>query len=265
MTVELPEPEWPATCWPFDFSCCPDWDSYSPVIQGHAEALAGMTMRMLTGYQVGGCPVTVRPCLSRCMEGTWQQAIVPPGSGVFSPYINANGAWVNGCGCVRDCSCTSLCEVRLPPPVGWVGQVTIDGAVLDSSAYRVDNDSLLVRTDGECWPTCQDMNVDIDEVGSFAVTYLNANLVDKVGAVAGGVLACEFAKACGTGKCRLPSGVTEIVRQGITMTIDTGLFPGMRTRISEVDAYLERWNPYGNRQAPTVYSPDFQPPRRTTA
>jgi hypothetical protein len=90
-----------------------------------SEALAWMQLAALTADQIGACPIT---------------------------------GWVNACGCAAgDCSCTALCEAILPGPVGSVVEILLDGAVLDPSAYRIDNGNRLVRTDGDCWPACQDM------------------------------------------------------------------------------------------------------------
>jgi len=56
-----------------------------------------------------------------------------------------------------DCSCSRLCEAILPGPVGGIVEVLLDGVALPPTAYRVDNGNRLVRTDGDCWPACQDM------------------------------------------------------------------------------------------------------------
>lgn len=261
----LPDPQLPDACWPVDTSCCDGFDEYPASVQEDAIAFAGQAMRSLTAYRVGGCPITVRPCLRRCMPSTWVSAPVGLGNGLLNPHVATSGQWVNGCGCATsNCSCVSLCEIRLPPPVGWVVEVTIDGVPLSDAAWRVDNYQLLVRTDGECWPHCQDMSVAADEIGSFAVTYLNAVPVDTFGARAAGVLACEFASWCVGGECRLPPGVTEVVRQGVTMTVVSGVFPGGMTGIPEVDTYVDRWNPYRLKTPPRVYSPDVPRLRRTT-
>lgn len=268
----LPSPALPDSCWEVDHRACPDWDSYDPEDQALADAYAGQTLRMLTAYRVGGCPITVRPCLARCAPSSYLVAPTPSGSGALgvagpglNPFINANGAWVNGCGCsTGDCSCVQLCEVLLPPPVGWVVEVRLDGAVVDEDSYRIDNERRLVRTDGGCWPSCQDMTAPADGEGAFSVTYLNAYLVDAIGSYVAGILACEFIKAITGGECQLPAGVTSVVRQGVTLEIAAGAFPDGLTGIREVDAYIQRWNPNQLKMQPKVWSPDYRPTRRTT-
>ena len=77
-----------------------------------SEALAWISLHRLSGGRIGVCPITVRPCAASCSAaGTWTAApagsIGPfyPGSTSWSPYINAQGAWVNGCGCTSGCGC----------------------------------------------------------------------------------------------------------------------------------------------------------------
>jgi len=124
-----------------------------------SEALAWMSLATLTADQIGTCPITVRPCKLGCNPGgVYLTAPVVGLSGRFNPHINGQGVWVNSCGCTTDCSCTTLCEAILPGPVGDIVEILLDGAVLDPSAYRVDNGNRLVRTDGGCWPACQDMS-----------------------------------------------------------------------------------------------------------
>lgn len=70
---EVLNPEWTiyvsdalepmADCWPIDLACsAEEWARYSESVQERAKALAVQTIRRLTGYRVGGCPVKVRPC-----------------------------------------------------------------------------------------------------------------------------------------------------------------------------------------------------------
>lgn len=254
-------PDLPDSGWPIDTGCCSEFEQYDPKIQERAKALAGQTMRMLTAYRVGGPPVTVRPCRApRATASGWYAT----DSG-FMPVLLA-GSWVNMVCCgVSSCGCSEVPTVVLPGPVGRVDQVKIDGQVVPASAYRVDDGRLLVRTDGQQWPLCQDMVKPDTQAGTFSVTYLKGISVDGLGAYAAGILACEYAKACSGAKCRLPSGVETISRQGITMTLTPGAFPNGRTGIREVDAYLAYWNPYSVKAPSTVWSPDLTSVRHAGA
>lgn len=246
-----------------------------PAVKARSEALAWTTLQALSGYRISLCPITVRPCSRGCIEAarTWSEAPAVYGSGFygssggFNPSVNSDGMWVNSCGCgPRDCSCSVLSEARLVGPVGGVVSVTINGAVLSPSAYRVDNGNLLVRTDGGVWPACQDMASSLGDTAkqTFGVTYYMGFAPDALSAYAAGVLAVEYAKACTGKKCALPSGVTTITRQGVSMEIQAGLFPNGFTGIQTVDAWLYTVNPSALKQPPRVSSPDYNRPRMTT-
>jgi hypothetical protein len=204
-------------------------------------------MRALTGFQVGGCPRTVRPCITGCDSQHGSAAFY---GGSFYP-LNWAGVWTN-CGCSGGCIHNGI---ELPKPVGSVDRVTIDGVDLDPDEYRIINGNTLIRTDGDPWPLTQDLTKPDTEEGTWSITYLNAYPVDANGAYAAGLLACEYAKACNGGSCSLPSGVREIARQGVTMTITPGAFPNGLTGIRAVDAYLRALNPNGLTIPSTVYVP----------
>lgn len=235
-------------CWPIDIGCCSAFEDYDMEVQDRAIALATSTLRSLTGNQVGGCPKTVRPCTGGC--DTFSGAQMWAGYGPFYP-LNWSGTWTN-CGCAGGCIHNGL---ELPRPVGSVDRVTIDGEDLLDGDYRVINGNILIRTDGEPWPTTQDLTKPDTEEGTWSVTYLNAYPVDANGAYAAGLLACEYAKACSGQKCSLPAGVTEISRAGVTMSIASGAFPGGMTGIRAVDAYIRALNPKGLAAPSTVWVP----------
>jgi hypothetical protein len=243
--------------WVADTSCCVNFDSYPQPVQDRAISLAVQTLRALTGYRVGGCPVTVRPCRKDCQDNAVAWAW-------YVPRQTATGEWINACGCaLPDCSCTTVCEVVLPGPVGRIDMVTVDDTVVPEEFYRVDNGNRLVWQGlGDCpFPLCQDMQAPVGEPSTFSVTYLRGIPVDGLGSYVAGVLACEFVRACSGESCRLPAGVTAVSRQGVTYEVQPSDFPHMRTGIPEVDAYLLRYNPYGMRSASTVWYPGMREPR----
>src|SRR5699024_10135950 len=134
-------------CFPVNWTVCDAEfvDSLTPEQRLLAEASAAQTLRMLTGYRVGGCATTVRPCKRSCVPGTWLVAPETWGSYAgysgygYSPYVR-DGQWYNACGCQSDnCSCTEVREVYLPGHAGRIDSVQVDGVVLDPTAYRVDN------------------------------------------------------------------------------------------------------------------------------
>ena len=235
--------------WQPDYSCCEGWADLDLALQARATTLAWATLQGLSGGQVGNCPVTVRPCL------TPPCSVCNPGGTWLRPFIR-DGNWYNAI-CGRDpCSCERLCEVVTPGLVAELVSVVLDGVEVGLENFRVDNGNRIVRTDGECWPSCQDMNLALDQPGTLGIEYVPGIVPDAAGLWAAGVLACEFSKACSGLKCRLPTGVSTISRQGVVMTISSGMFPNGMTGIREVDAYLSAINPHALRTPPMVWSPD---------
>jgi len=254
-------PDLPDDCWPVDITGCHDFDSYPSSVQSLAKAMATQTLRMLTGFRVGGCPITVRPCSRRCVAATDGWYAFGP---TWRPEITNAGEWINGCCASDNCMHLGTASISLPPPVGNIVEVLIDGLAVDPASYRVDNGNELVRTDGLPWPTTQDMLAPADGLGAFSVTYLHAVPVDGIGAQVAGVLACEYGKAQQGLACALPSSVVSITRAGVSMELTQGLFPNGMTGIPDVDLFIARWNPNGLKAPCVVWSPDLVGMRVTT-
>lgn len=252
--------------WTIDTSCCDDWDTYSPTLQANAAAYASLVLWAATGRQFGLCPITVRPCGNWCTDdgvGGWYW-----GGGMFLPYV-VDGTWRNcWCGCNGGscCSCAPACQVYLPGPVGEIVQVTVDGVVIDPATYRVYDQRWLVRTGvGNCWPDCQDYNVN-SGAGTFFVTYTRGEQPPAPLLTAAGILACQWAKACLGQACRLTPYITGLSRQGVDFTavdpmtlLDNGF-----TGLFEVDALIRAMNPLGQTHRMRLLSPDVDYPRMTT-
>jgi hypothetical protein len=184
------------------------------------------------------------------------------------PYIDAAGEWRNAnvCGCTTDCSCGELCEIALEAPVYDVVSVLEDGVVLPAGAYRVDVPGRLVRTDGGCWPDCQDMAAPCGDAGTLCVTYRMGLPLDAAAIAAVSELTCQLVAAClpagtkGCGECRLPGNVRRVVRQGVQvdMADPTTLFRDGRTGLTITDAWLATVNPHNAVSPGRVYSPDYR-------
>ena len=233
-------------------------------------SLAWTSLQMLTGYRLSICPTTVRPCSGSCWAAIGSSYIEAPVGGFgqpFIPYIRG-GNWFNFCGCGVECNCGPRLErVFLPSIVGGIDEVRIDGEVVPASAYRVDNGNQLIRLDGDEWPSCQDMTAGVDDENTFFVRYFEGAAPNDLFAYAAGVLAWEFFLSCtGSTKCKLPSGVTSIVRQGVSMTIENNLWTNGKSGIDEVDRVVALLNPQGLRQAPQIWNPESlaSAPRRTS-
>ena len=91
--------------------------------------------------------------------------------------------------------------------------------------------------------------------------FVTGGVVSSLGkGLAAASIGCELYKACDTGACALPSGVTKLTRQGVT--IDKLAFTswGFRegrwaTGLPLVDAFLATVNPAGLQRRPVVWSP----------
>lgn len=247
----------PCTGWEFSFdsiaALSDPWDKLDADVQEIAMVMAGATMRRLTAFAYGGCPVTVRPCTEGCRATSvrWLQD---------APFMDAAGNWLNTCGCGRgaDCHCGGLLS-QIDLVQGHSVSVVLDGeALVSGEDFRMDGGRWLVRLGGAAWPACQDMSLSEGD-GTFLVTYTPGLPVGTFGRVAGSFLALEMAKALkGAADCALPKGVTQIVRQGVTMQLSPSSFPGGVTGIPAVDSYIAAVNPNGLRMQPTIWSPQQQ-------
>lgn len=257
-----------------DFGPCEDWpvywtceiDTYSPELTGYAVSAATRILWALSGRRFGLCTATLRPCAEDCRDGgsypffgSWEWRTgyaMPPWDFYRLPYCSG--------GCGGTCSCTDVSEVRLPSPVDSVVEVKLDGTPMVTGSYRLDNNRLLVRTDGGQWPYCNDLSKDDTQVGTWSVTAAYGQDVPDGARFAMGEMACEIVKAAQGEDCRLPPGVTQLVRQGVTIQYpDVGqLLKDGRTGLYLVDLFLASENPHGLRQRARFYSVDHPSVRR---
>lgn len=155
----MPLQPYPCEPWRFVPDCCSLPEGTTEETINRWGRVATNMLWGLSGRRWGPlCPITVRPCRKSCLDG-YQYGVRWGSVGPWIPYLGRDGKWRSAsvCGCSNDCSCGELCEVRLEGPALDVVSVTIGGETLDPVAYRVDASNLLVRTDGGCWPDCQDM------------------------------------------------------------------------------------------------------------
>lgn len=257
-----------------DFGPCDDWPVYwtcdisaeSPLLTGYAVRMATRTLWALSGRRFGTCSVKIRPCRRECNDPWpwgWTEWSSPSGMTVWSDYRY----WTPlTCGsCIDSCACSEVSEAKLPPPVSSIVEVKVDGTPLVTGAYRVDNNRLLVRTDGQKWPYCNDLNKADTEAGTWSVTALYGEEVPDSARLAMGELACEIIKAGRGEDCRLPPGVTQLVRQGVTIQYpDVGqLLKDGRTGLYLTDMFVTAENPHGLAARSRVYSVDRPTVRRT--
>lgn len=241
-----------------------------PELAAAVEAMAARHLYRWTGSRYAPCPVTVRPCRSDCRSvgqvlnfgGQYGHPVLWPGFGC-------------ACGGQDSCSCGHVSQIELAGPVLSVDEVWIDGVLLPSTSYRVDNGKYLVRIDGEDWPECQDVaapyKVEVGGpgaeavLGTWAVTYRHGLPIPAGGPEVAGLLACEIAKAiCKDKSCALPTRVREITREGVTIAMlddFTGMNEGM-TGIWLVDTWIMTNRPHVNHYA--IWSPETRRQRSQT-
>jgi hypothetical protein len=143
-------------------------------------------------------------------------------------------------------------------------EVVIDGVAVAGGAYRLEAARYLVRQDGGLWPACQNEDAALGSAGTWSVKYRHGADPPLAGVVAAKTLGCELYLAATGGKCALPSGVTRVVRQGVTFERVQAAFSAGRitTGITVVDAFLATYNPGGQRRRTAVMSPDTRFARR---
>lgn len=238
-----------------------DTSGLEPWVGPAVEALFGLSGGRFTGL----CgPVTVRPC-SGCggcvAQQRWRYS---DGSVGFVPtWTGSSWALSNG---RTSCHCGCLPEVELGRyDVQGIAQVKIDGEVIAPSAYRLDGQWRLVRTDGLAWPSCQSLTLDDDEEGTFSVSYWYGEEPSELAQQAAAVLACQLYAACNNaGRCKLPERTRSVVRAGIGIEIGGLIAESLKagaTGILVLDTFIATYS--GSGEVSSVWSPDLPPsPRR---
>jgi hypothetical protein len=151
-----------------------------------------------------------------------------------------------------------ISEAVMPSPVYSIVEVKLDGTPMVTGSYRVDDYRLLVRTDGDSWPTCNDLTKNDTEVGTWSVTAQFGEPVPVLGQIAVGELACEFKKALLGEECLLSQNVQSLVRQGVSITFadpNEALAHGL-TSLRFVDMFIQAENPAGLRARSRVFDID---------
>lgn len=258
-----------ACVWEPDPACLGDkWETLDIDVRDRSLMLATSTLQMLTLNRVGTCPITIRPCPEPVRCPCWG-AQHPGFVGVGWSPVLWEGGWYNCMHCGSKCAATN--EVDLPGPVGYVSQIIVDGEPLDlvSGNFRLDDGHILVwQGEGPSpIPKTQNLDLPLTMPGTWGITYSKSYPVNQDAKIAVALLALEFAEACKPkGKCSLPRGVTNVVRAGVTFTVDAGMFVNGLTGIQVVDAFIMKWVPPGSpSRSAQVFVPGRKQVRRTNA
>jgi hypothetical protein len=211
----------------------PDPATYAWTDEELIEAATSLLFKQTCHLFPGHCQITVRPCA----------------------YCSCNR---NKCGCGR----YVFIDLQDRYPIISVDEVLVDGVVVPPAAYRVDDYRRLVRVDGACWPTCNDLSLDDSQPRTFSVQYTAGRRPPIELQMAAAELACELKRACTGNDCRLPANVTQVNRQGVTLNIDAleAAVNGGVSGIAIVDAAIQRYN--CARAKARVWHPSLRTPRQ---
>lgn len=145
--------------------------------------------------------------------------------------------------------------ILLERPVASVVQVRQGGVVF--ADWRWDEPNILVNLDPDGWTANDDLTLPASDSTVLEVDYFNGFRPGKLLVWAAAELASEFyLAASGSKRCRLPSNVTAITRQGVSFEMSSPLFGNGRTGIHEIDIVLQRYNPYGVRTGAVLATPE---------
>lgn len=219
--------------WPVDAESCglADLDPESPVFLNAVDT-ASSIMTRLSAYTIGLCETEIRP-LNMCRE-------------------------------CRSWCCGGGDSIRLmgtfAMPVWDVTRVRLGAVEYNSATWRFDRDSrMLYRTPPDVWPTKDEKWSNAGEGDAFVVdaeigTPPDAWALDVVAR-----LVKELYLSCMGAKCRLPSNVTTVTSQGVTVRLRDD---EVNTFIPELGAWVHSVNPYNARLPAAVFSPDLDAARR---
>jgi hypothetical protein len=216
-------------CSTLDLSGTPE---ENPRVQRALDSLRWASRRVFEasgGAWWGCCEIEVAPCRpTECSYPAGRMGWPPPlGSLPAVPWgtVNSMGdpVFVNmwGCSCpaADPCSCGAIGDRVLLPygPVRDVSAVIIGGVELEQEGHwtLLRPEGVLVRTDGEMWPACQDRTVPLGQPGTWSIVYRHGfdpppELRPLVAA-----FACELMKSCEPGDCMLPPGFRVVQRDGV--------------------------------------------------
>jgi hypothetical protein len=260
--------------------CSPDdvTDAF-PAFTGGNGTLDGVDLRMIvdaatdllfrrSGRQWRGVHTSVvRPArLSGscgCLPYPWGSFAYGSGFGWggWAGFGAASGSWPQG----WDCRCPPANELVLQGPVIQVSEVLVDGVALADNQMALYGHRRLVRANptgpGEApgWPCCQNLSLPPTQAGTWQVTYDWGAPPPALGRLAAIELSCELALRWSRNQaCRLPAQATNLVREGVSVTIGTPLAFAEKglTGLPTVDEFLMAVNPYGLQRRAKVYSPD---------
>lgn len=195
-----------------------------------------------------------------------RRAIVRPKRMVESACwsLGYTGGWSIGLGGWQYDPATYALE--LSAPVQEIVAVKVDGVDLQPGDVALFDQRTLYRVDAAgarlAWPDDQRLDLPDTEPGTFSVEYVWGQVIPIAGQLAARAWACfmagQLAALENEGDCALPQAVTEMVRQGTTLSRLSALdfLTEGKTGIDPVDQWVAMINPNKLRRPPSVASPD---------
>lgn len=169
---------------------CPEAESADEATQLIVLAYVSEVMWALSCRQFGICTEVARPCTPRCRH---QRSL---------------------------CSCGRYEFIELgSAPIASVVEIKIDGDVLASENYRVDEWHRVVRLDGEPWPACQQLELADTEVGTWSIQWQYGISPTSAGALAAALFACDVVGKLDPSCSATPPGTTSATQEGVTINI----------------------------------------------
>lgn len=219
--------------WPVDQESCrlQDVSPDDPIVE-QSIATASSIMTRLSGYRIGQCNTSIRPldlcptCRTWCCGGS-------DALHIKGPY--AINVW-------------DVTAVRLGP------------TEYPANTWRFDRpSSMLWRVPPDTWPLRDEKWSENGEGEAFVVDATIGTPPDAWALDVAARLTEELVLSCVGKKCRLPSNVTTVTAQGVTVRLRD---EEVNTLIPELGAWINAVNPHGARLPAAVFSPDIGPAHR---
>jgi hypothetical protein len=195
-----------------------------------ASIKAGAILYTLSGHRVGLCVDTIRP-LPEC--GT----------------------------CTGKCYCTDAGDrIKLYStvgPISSVGEIDIDGEVLDTTEYRFyPSGQTLYRRPPGVWPSRDLKWAECGEPDTMCVQVVIGSTPDAWALSVHAELVCELVASCTGQKCRIPRNASQVNGQGVTITLTP---TEAQQFIPAVAGWVAAVNPNNAQDITRVFSPDLHP------
>jgi len=214
--------------WEVDAESCglADLDPDSPLFKS-SVATASSIMTRLSAYTIGLCEAEIRP-LNLCREcRTWCCG-------------GADALYIVG---------------PFSIPVWDVTRVRLGADEYPETSWRFDQESrMLYRVPPDVWPLRDEKWSDAGEGEAFVVDAEVGTPPDAWALDVCARLTKELYLSCQGKTCRLPSNVTTVTAQGITVRLRDD---EVNTFIPELGAWMASVNPHNARLPGAVFSPDL--------